>query len=360
MKEPEVAILSGRLLQAHEDLGSVRKAAAAVGMPYASAWRWLHKQGQPHVYKERRLGSLSALVDTATYDLLGEYTAARAAVRLYQDGRVPRVLHRSSIIRAARRHADLLGVHLRYSSGPPKKDLSQKTKEKRLAFATHNLETNWKLTLFTDRKKFSFKYPGTKVGSGKWLKGSEEHVACQVNHAGTVNIYAGLSPYGLTLAHEVAGTRGLATPYKSKKGQYAKNITSAEYAAVLEKTLLPGGTRLFSQGAGQASWVFQQDNDPSHLQAISHLKAWNSMHGSSIRFMQGWPPNSPDLNPLENVWGWMEARINELGCDSWADFKAAVHRICREVPQTMVDNLYGSMNERMQLVIEKGGGKTGY
>ena len=33
---------------------------------------------------------------------------------------------------------------------------------------TINLETNWKLALFTDRKKFGFKCPGTKgaVASG--------------------------------------------------------------------------------------------------------------------------------------------------------------------------------------------------
>jgi hypothetical protein len=360
MKEPEAGVISGRLLQAHKDLGSVRKAAARVGMPYATAWRRLQKQGQPHVYKERRLGSLSPLVDMAAYDLLGEYTAARAAVQLYKDGRVPRLLHKASVIRAAQRHADLLGVPLSYSRGPPQKDLSPKTKKKRLDFATANLETNWKLTLFTDRKKFGFKYPGTKVGCGKWLKGSEEHVARQVNHAGTVNIYVGLSPYGLTLAHEVAGTRGLATPYKSKKGQYARNITSAEYEAVLKETLLPCGRTLFSQGGGQASWVFQQDNDPAHLRASSHLRAWNTEHGSSVQFMKNWPPNSPDLNPLENVWGWMEAKINKLGCESWADFKAAVHRICTEVPQTMVDNLYGSMHKRMLLVIEKEGGEIRY
>jgi molybdate transport repressor ModE-like protein len=46
MRKPEVAVLSGRLLQAHKDLGSVRKAAAEVGVPYATAWRRLQKQGQ--------------------------------------------------------------------------------------------------------------------------------------------------------------------------------------------------------------------------------------------------------------------------------------------------------------------------
>ena len=76
--------------------------------------------------------------------------------------------------------------------------------------------------------------------------------------------------------------------------------------------------------------------------------------------MQNWPPNSPDLNPIENVWGWMEAKINKLGYNTWPEFRAAMHRIDREVPQSMVDNLYKSIPKRMRLVLEKGGGKIGY
>ena len=56
----------------------------------------------------------------------------------------------------------------------------------------------------------------------------------------------------------------------------------------------------------------------------------------------------------------MEAKVDESACKSWAGFKAAVHMACKEVPQTMVDNLYCSMHKRMRLVLEKGGGKTGY
>jgi len=296
----------------------------------------------------------------AAYDLLGEHTAASAAIQLYRDGSLPNLLHKSTVIRAAQRHAALLGTPLRYLRGPPKKDLSPTTKARRLAFAKANMRTNWRLVLFTDRKKFLFKYPGVKVGPGKWLKGPEEHVAPQVNHAGAVNIYAGLSPYGMTQAHEVAGTKGLKTPYKNMKGQGARNITSEEYAVVMRETLLPGGRRLFSQGGGQASWTFQQDNDPAHKPAVSSLKAWNSQHGASVQFLEAWPPNSPDLNPIENVWGWMEGQVNKLACKSWAAYKQAVHKICGAVPQTMVNNLYGSMHKRMLMVRQKRGGRTGY
>jgi hypothetical protein len=360
MKKPDTTFNFGRLQQALRQHGTIRKASRDVGIPYATAWRMLNRMEQPQVSRQRRSDSLSAVEDASAYELFGQHTAACAASQLFKEGKVSKLLHETTIIRAAKRHAAQLRTPLRYSKGPPKKEVSPRTKAKRLAFAEANKRTNWRLVLFTDRKKFGFKYPGVQVSSGRWLKGSEEHLAAQVNHAGTVNIYAGLSPYGLTLAHEVAGTKGLKTEYKNKMGHGAKNITFEEYETVLKKTLLPGGRTLFSQGGGQASWVLQQDNDPAHKLASTHLKAWNSKHGSSVSLMQNWPPNSPDLNPIENVWGWMEAKINKLGCNTWSEFRAAVHRIGREVPQSMVDNLYKSIPKRMRLVLEKGGGKIGY
>jgi len=63
-----------------------------------------------------------------------------AAAQLYKDGTVPRLLHKTSVIRAANRHAALLETDLRYLRGLPRKDLSSATKTKRLAFAQANLK----------------------------------------------------------------------------------------------------------------------------------------------------------------------------------------------------------------------------
>ena len=111
------------------------------------------------------------------------------------------------------------------------------------------MKTNWRLVLFTDQKKCSFKYHGVKVGNGKWIKGSEEHKAPQVHTTITINMYAGLSLYGMNLAHEVADTKGLTTPFNNRMGQAARNITCDVDGMVMQESLLPGG-RSFSAKEG--------------------------------------------------------------------------------------------------------------
>jgi molybdate transport repressor ModE-like protein len=360
MKFHHQALLLGRLLQAKAHEGSIRKAAKAVNIPYSTAWRWLWKLNQPLAPKGIRKGALTALQRGAAFDKLSHASASEVAVQLFNEGIVERLLHKTTVIRAAKAHADEVGIPLKYSQGKPQKELSQATLKARLAFAKENAKTNWNLVLFTDRKKFGFKYPGVKVYKGKWLKGKEKHIAHQVNHAYTVNVYCGLSPHGMTVAHAVAGTKGLKSPYCNKQGKPAKNITAEEYEQVMKTTLLPGGRSLFTQGNGIGSWVFQQDNDPAHKDASKHLRAWNNKHKSSVRLLANWPPNSPDLSPIENVWAWMEAKLNALGCATFSQYKEAVMKISQQVPKSMLANLYKSMPRRLELVLANGGGKTGY
>ena len=225
---------------------------------------------------------------------------------IHAQGKSKTLLHKSTIIRHARKAAKNEGKPIRVVRGLPSKDLSNANKAKRLNFALENRGRSWGNVMVTDRKEFHFYYPGVQVKPMKWIRKGEKWVAPKVNHAQVVNLYAGITKYGVTKAHIVAGTSHHVSKFNNNKGQPSKNITSAEYEQVVQHTFLPEGKRLFG-GVGVSQWVLQQDNDPTHKKAsIKVLRAHNgklsTMHAS---LLENWPPNSPDLRPIENLWGYL-------------------------------------------------------
>lgn len=222
-----------------------------------------------------------------------------------------------------------------------------------------NERRNFNNVLFIDRCKFYFRYPGCKVHSVQWIEDEEEREATRVNHPMCINLYAGICKYGATACHLVAGTSKMKSQHVNKKNQEARNITNSEYEEVLTNTLLPEGTRLFTtQGFG--SWVLQQDNDPTHRIASGVIDKWNVKHHSSISLLEGYPSNSPEFNPIENVWGYVQTRVDMLGCKAIDEFQVAVINEIKHLPKKMLRNLIASMKKRLMLCKSRKGGKTGY
>ena len=289
-------------------------------------------------------------------------SATDVSKQLHVEGVTTRAVHRNTIIRAAQRAAGRAREKLWVQRGKPAKAMTADTKKKRLAFALANQHTDWKLVLFTDRKKFHLRYPGSKVKQCRWVLGlaiDSEAAAYMPTKPMCYNIYAGMCVHGVTVAHSVAGTSKHTDQHFNKKGQLAKNITESEFKVVVLDTLLPEGRRLFTT-QGVSTWTLQMDNDPSHNIAPTVVKKYNKANSSSVQQLVNWPPNSPDLNPIENLWAWLQARVDEKGCSSFEEFKAAVDAELAAVPKDHLANLVASMKKRMNLVVQRGGGPTGY
>ncbi|CEJ05432.1 hypothetical protein RMCBS344292_19373 [Rhizopus microsporus] len=101
-------------------------------------------------------------------------------------------------------------------------------------------------------------------------------------------------------------------------------------------------------------FVFMQDNDPKHKSKI--VSEW--LEKQSFRVME-WPSQSPDLNPIENMWGLLKRRLfkrydrppagmNEL----WERVSAVWYAITAEECQ----NYIRTMNRRCQAIIDANGG----
>ncbi|GBL99904.1 hypothetical protein AVEN_19410-1 [Araneus ventricosus] len=76
-----------------------------------------------------------------------------------------------------------------------------------------------------------------------------------------------------------------------------------KYVETLEKYLMP-----FAGNIGGRNWKYQHDNAPIHTSSATKYYL-NSKNATVIE----WPPMSPDLNPIENVWGIMSPNVYENG-----------------------------------------------
>jgi transposase len=74
-----------------------------------------------------------------------------------------------------------------------------------------------------------------------------------------------------------------------------------------------------------------------------------------------WPGNSPDLNPIENLWEEMKNKVADQHPTSLETLKNAIKLVwTREISKEYCSNLVESMPSRLTEVIKNKGGHTKY
>ena len=176
--------------------------------------------------------------------------------------------------------------------------------------------------------------------------------------------YVGKSEYGLrTILPSLVPTRNLTIKVWgaiSKDGvgpliRYFGNINGKAYREILHEGLVNyyGDALTIPSPLLGRPLVLQADNAKPHgCKLIDDYK--DTMNLSSLL---NWPSYSPDLNPIENVWSYIEDSLYYIqdSLKNQDDVWEKVQKIWFSISPEQIKDLYACMPERMEKVIETEG-----
>jgi transposase/uncharacterized coiled-coil protein SlyX len=322
--------------------------------------RILHKEGRDESYIAQRI---PCDVRSVRYWLVQEHpslqdqprsgrkrkTTAAQDERVVQEARetmftTPRRIKRKLGLDVSSRTIDrrLIEVGLFGRVARHKKKFSAAEKRKRLSFAEgykHWTADDWMRVEFADEK--------LSWGEGFWgqvfvrrPKGealNPEYCVDEDPHPVKVSAWACFSG------------RGLGYMYIFNENMDAKLLQGILGTHLIESAELHFDVEHAEQ------WWFLQDNAPQHKSVL--VRTW--LFNNGIQCID-FPPYSPDLNPIENLWADLARRVEKFQCETMEELQDIVAEEWKETDKELLRTLARSMPERCQAVIDAHGDHTSF
>ena len=218
--------------------------------------------------------------------------------------------------------------------------LTAELKNARLRFAIQHRHWNveqWSKVLFTDESRFTpFKSDGRIYV--RRMTGEEFNDNCILPtikcERTSITVWGCFSRSGVGLLQRISN-----------------DMNAQNYVNMLANALIPSKHLLQLP----EDWIFQQDNATIHAAKIT--KAWLSENNISV---MKWPAQSPDLNPIENLWDIVSKRARKQLPRNNDDLWEKIKKEWDSIEPNMLEKLIDSMPRRCAKVIEAQGGNTKY
>ena len=121
--------------------------------------------------------------------------------------------------------------------------------------------------------------------------------------------------------------------------------------------LLPSATELELS----SPFIFQQDNAKPHTSRKT-MTYFDELAIDETLYLMEWPAQSPDLNPIENLWSIFDQRVGERTMltdnELWEILEKTWDEISKDAK--LLRSLIDSMPHRIKAVIESEGGPAKY
>jgi len=230
--------------------------------------------------------------------------------------------------------------YLAYEKKQTKPAINEDNVAERLAFAEAHVQwgNEWNVVLFSDEKKFNLDGPDGFAYYWHDLRKEDLIFSKRQHGGGSVMIWVAVSHTFSTNVVEIPGT-----------------LTATRYRQILQTHLVPICDDIEAEYDEHA--VFQQDNATPH---VAHATLdWLDEHG--IDYLE-WPSKSPDLNPVENIFGMLARRVylENRQFATLDELRDAIHQSWDEITQEDIAAVVDSMHHRMVAVIASHGSYTKY
>jgi transposase len=196
-------------------------------------------------------------------------------------------------------------------------------------------DDEWTKIIFSDEKKFNLDGPDGFQSYWHDLRKEPQGFLTRQSGGGSVMVWGA---FGGSKTSMLAILEG--------------NQNSDKYVSTLENYLVPFVDELGGEGV-----IFQQDKASIHTARLT--KALFAEQNFSL---MDWPAKSPDLNPIENLWGILARAVYKNGRQFWSrtELIECILKCWLEIDAEYLQKLTTSMHKRCVEVLKRGGNKIDY
>ncbi len=221
--------------------------------------------------------------------------------------------------------------------------LQRKKRHERSKFLLNRLKKGQgKVLIFSDEKIFTVDAVSNSRAT-RYIAKRPEDVAPSIRFIGKTKHLASAMMLG------VVGSDGKAFPPYWTKGiletkQY-KNLIAHKVFPALDPTY------------GVGNWIWTQDGAPCHMSKATQRYLERRLESEGFWSKECWPPNSPNLNPLDfYVWGAVESKACATYHSSVDALKASVEEKWANMSADMLKKVCSKFRSRLERCVEAEGG----
>ena len=328
-----------------------REIAKELNVHFATVSRWCKKFDTGESLEDKPRSGRPTVLDRVSKIVLAKSLTKKRQSTRKLSKRLSNHGHQVSHMTIQRYLSKNLGAHAYRRTKIPK--LTEEHVKKRLKFCrdrVHWSKEDWSKVIFSDESPYELYPSGNPKNDVIWAtdKGDVAPIERQ-KFSPKVLVWGAMTSTCLSELHVI--------PQKtSVDGQYYReNILKNSLLPMFDRKRFTGPIDERKLPEKMSEMVFMQDGAKAHTATLT--LEWLEDHQVTYWGPQVWPPNSPDLNPIENLWSILEERVKDLDSNprNITELEEVLKQAWKKIKLETLENLIFSMPDRIKDVIKNKG-----